>query len=379
MKVPVHLILISAQAVPNITPLLDDAFKPGKVIMLVSRDMQTRADWLEAVIEKRGIDAQRWLIDDPWDIEHIQSRVIDLLGAQAEQAIALNATGGTKPMSIAAYEIFREFGYPIFYVHPEQDRIIWMYPPQQPSQALADRIKLPEFFQAYGATVTGQGDKLGVPPAYRALTEDIISRIDQYEKALGTLNFRAARAERSLAAELNDYEMRNDDLLQLIELFESAGLLALEKNRLTFRDEDARFFVNGGWLEQHVYGQCLNLKKSAGIQDIGRSIEVERLHKNQPVRNEIDVALLKDNRLYLIECKTKVFNGNHAVHSEGAQTLYKLDTLKDLLGGLQARAMLISFTQPKKHDLQRAGDLGIAVCSHRDLLNLKEKLRAWIR
>jgi len=121
------------------------------------------------------------------------------------------------------------------------------------------------------------------------------------------------------------------------------------------------------------------LKKSAGIQDIGRSIEVERLHKNQPVRNEIDVALLKDNRLYLIECKTKVFNGNHAVHSEGAQTLYKLDTLKDLLGGLQARAMLISFTQPKKHDLQRAGDLGIAVCSHRDLLNLKEKLRAWIR
>ncbi|WP_374088509.1 Card1-like endonuclease domain-containing protein [Methylomicrobium lacus] len=379
MKIPVHLILVSAQAVPNITPVLDEDFRPDTVILLVSPDMQTRADWLEAVIKRRGIATRRWPIDDPWDIEHIQSRVIDLLDAQAQQPIALNATGGTKPMSIAAYEIFREFEKPIFYVHPEQDRIVWMYPPKQPGQALADRIKLPEFFQAYGATVTGQGDKLGVPPIYRTLTEDIIGHIGPYEKALATLNFRAARAERSLAADLNDDEMRNGALRQLIDRFESAGVLALEKNRLTFPSEDARFFVNGGWLEQHVYGLCLNLKKAAGIQDIGRSIEVERLHRNQPVKNEIDVALLKDNRLYLIECKTKVFNGNHAVHSEGAQTLYKLDTLKDLLGGLQARAMLISFTQPRKHDLQRAGDLGIAVCSYRELMNLKEKLRVWMQ
>jgi len=378
MNRPIHLILVSAQSVPNITPLLDDHFKPAKVIMLVSSDMRQRADWLETVIKKRGVTTERWPIDDPWDIEHIRERVFDLVSSYPENFIALNATGGTKPMSIAAYETFRLFAQPIYYVHPEQDRIIWMYPPNQPGLKLADRIKLPEFLQAYGAAVIRQGSKLGVPRHYRDLTETLIRDIDIYEKPLRTLNFHAARAENRLTAELAEYETKNRHLRNLIQLFADAGLLSLTNSRLAFPDEEARFFVNGGWLEQHVYGLCLNLKVAHGIQDIGRSIQVERLHKNNPVKNELDVAFLKDNRLYLIECKTKVFSGNDPLHGDGAQTLYKLDTLKDL-GGLQARTMLVSFTRPKPHDLQRAGDLGIMVCCHRDLHQLKDHLQAWIK
>ncbi|MGZ8905929.1 MAG: Card1-like endonuclease domain-containing protein [Methylobacter sp.] len=378
MNTPIHLVLVSAQAVPNITPILDDNFKPGKVVMLVSPDMRHRADWLESVIKKHGVTTERWPITDPWDIEHIRDRVLDLLGNQPEGSIALNATGGTKPMSIAAYEAFRILEQPIFYVHPEQDRIIWMYPPKQESRTLAHRIKLPEFMQAYGATITQQGSKLGVPKSYRELTEALISRIDDYEKPLRTLNYYAALAESRLMAEFKGSEANDDKLQELIGLFQEAGVLALDRKGLVFPDEDARFFVNGGWLEHHVYGMCLNLKIKHGIQDIGRSIQVERLHKNHAVKNEIDVAFLKDNRLHLIECKTKVFAGPHPAHGEGAQTLYKLDTLKDL-GGLQARTMLVSFTQPRPHDLQRAGDLGIAVCCHRNLFNLKDHLQAWIK
>jgi hypothetical protein len=378
MNRPAHLILVSAQAVPNITPVLDDNFKPEKVIMLVSSDMRRRADWLETIIKKRGVATERWLIDDPWDIEHIRDRVFELLSQQPPDSMALNATGGTKPMSIAAYETFRLLEQPIFYVHPEQDRIIWMYPPNQPGLKLADRIKLPEFLQAYGATVIQQGSKLGVPKHYRDLTETLIRDIDVYERPLRTLNFHAANAESRLTADLTGHELNDRNLRELIQLFVEAGFLTLENSRLIFAGEEARFFVNGGWLEHHVYGLCLNLKIEHGIQDIGRSIQVERLHKNNPVRNEIDVAFLKDNRLHLIECKTKVFTGTHPAHGDGAQTLYKLDTLKDL-GGLQARTMLVSFTRPKPHDLQRAGDLGIAVCCHRELFNLRNHLQSWIK
>ncbi|MGZ8094749.1 MAG: Card1-like endonuclease domain-containing protein [Methylosarcina sp.] len=378
MSVRIHLILVSAQAVPNLTPVLDDNFKPGKVIMLVSSDMRQRADWLEAVIKKRGVSTERWPIDDPWDIEHIRDRVFDLLSKQPQNSVALNATGGTKPMSIAAYEAFRLLEQPIFYVHPEQDRIIWMYPSNQPGRELAHRIKLPEFMQAYGAHIVQQGSKLGVPRHYRDLTEILISRVDDYEKPLRILNYHAAQAENRLTAEFKGNETSDSKLRSLLGLFIDAGLLTVNKSRLLFPNEDARFFVNGGWLEHHVYGQCLNLKTLHGIQDIGRGIQVERLHKNHPVKNEIDVAFLKDNRLHLIECKTKVFTGNNPAHGDGAQTLYKLDTLKDL-GGLQARTMLVSFTRPKPHDLQRAGDLGIAVCCHRELSNLKERLQAWIK
>jgi hypothetical protein len=90
----------------------------------------------------------------------------------------------------------------------------------------------------------------------------------------------------------------------------------------------------------------------------------------------MDVTFLKDNRLYIIECKTKRYSAND--QGAGADTLYKLDTLKDLLGGLQAKAMLISFTELGDYDKQRAGDLNISLCCHKQLPKLSEHLLKWI-
>jgi len=376
MNFTTHVILISAQAVPNITPLLDEQFKPQKVIMLISPDMRQRADWLEAIIKTKGILTQRWEIANAWDIEHIRDQMMDLVDPHQDGSIALNATGGTKPMSIAAYEVFRAFEKPIFYVHPEHDRIIWMYPSDRPGHDLADRIKLPEFLKAYGATLT-RADKQGVPDPFKDLTQTLISQVQTLSAPLSLINAYAADAKLTLSATLSPKHLKYNGLLDLIDLFSANRLLELNRDKLVFTDETSRFYVNGGWLEQHVYGLCLKLKKEKGIQDIGRSIEVERNHRNPPVRNEMDVAFLKDNRLYVIECKTHTDKNQR--NSKSTDALYKLDSLKDLLGGLQARAMLISFNSPSSYDLQRAGDLGIAVCAHQDLAQLPQKLTAWIR
>ena len=377
MTIKTHLILVSAQAVPNITPVLDERFKPREVVLLVSPDMALRAEWLEHIYNKRGVKSRRWLINNAYDIEQIRDTVLELLTEYEDGSLALNATGGTKPMSIAAYEVFRDLKQPIFYVHPEEDRVIWLYPSKQAGHDLADRIKLPEFLQAYGAKVTGQGDTLGVPAVYRDLTEEIITRIAYYSKALGSLNYLAQKATGSLIVELDTQQVKDNFLADLIALFSDNKLLRLEKNRLIFASEEDRFYVNGGWLEQHVYGQCLNIKKQTGIQDIGRSVQVDRQHQGKPVRNELDITFLKDNRLYIIECKTKRFSAKD--QGAGADTLYKLDTLKDLLGGLQAKSMLISVTQPSEFVVQRAGDLKIALCCHKELSYLPEKLLAWIK
>jgi hypothetical protein len=100
-----HLCLVSAQATPNLTPVLDRALRPRRVILLVSPAMERRAEWLEAVLRRYSVRTDRWPIGDPWDLEHVQTRVLELLEAERAsgeaQRIALNATGGTKPMSSA--------------------------------------------------------------------------------------------------------------------------------------------------------------------------------------------------------------------------------------------------------------------------------------
>ncbi len=159
----IHLCLISAQATPNLTPLMDPSTRPAEVIFLVSKEMETRADWLEQIIRPRGIKLHRWAIDNPYDIEGIRATLEYRMNElSAFDTLVLNATGGTKPMSIAAFDVFRGLGLPIFYVHPEKDRLIWLHPKDKTPRNLADRLKLEDFLQAYGTRVKGAIDRQGL-------------------------------------------------------------------------------------------------------------------------------------------------------------------------------------------------------------------------
>ena len=375
-----QLCLVSAQATPNLTPALDPATRPGRVILLVSPDMQSKADWLELVLRPRGVRVDRWPIEDAWDVEGVQSRLLELLDRERDAmeagAIALNATGGTKPMSIAAYEVFRELGLPIFYVHPEKDRLIWMHPSGRAAVDLANRLDLEPFLRAYGARVTASQSS-GVPERRRALTDWLVANVRAYGEVLARLNYLASAAEQGLVSpEMDSGQLRDQRLQALIDRFAAEGVIEPKGRRLRFPDEDARFYVNGGWLEEHVFDLLRDLRGDLPqVQDLARSVSIARESaRGAAVPNEIDVACLSENRLYLVECKTRGWRQD----ASGAEALYRLDALADLLGGLQARAMLVSYRALPAYDLRRAADLGIRVCAGNRLPELAAELRAWL-
>ncbi len=379
-----HLCLVSAQPTPNLTPLLDPGLAPRRVILLVSPDMSRRADWLEAVLKPRGIAVERWPIEDAWDVEHIQLRVLELLERESElivpRAIALNATGGTKPMSIAAYEAFRAYDLPIFYVHPERDRLIWLHPADRPAVDIANRVRLDAFLAAHGARVEASvADPIAAPR--RDLNNWLIAKVHRLARPLGTLNWLANSAEGSLVSRpLEPNQLHDPELGELIDRFAEVGLLRWDGTRLHFRDEDARFAVNGGWLEEHVFTVLADLKREdRRIQDLARAVDITRRDaRDHQVKNELDVAALVENRLYLLECKTRGWREDGPIDGPGAEALYRLDTLADLLGGLQARAMLVSYLDLPAHTLRRAADLRIGVCAGARLPELRQRLVEWV-
>lgn len=107
---------------------------------------------------------------------------------------------------------------------------------------------------------------------------------------------------------------------------------------------------------------------------MARSLKVESAGH---ARNEIDVAALVHNRLYLIECKTRSMQSTGDAAGPGAETLYKLDSLT-ALGGLNTRGMVVSYQALKPSDKQRANDLRIKVVESGQLRNLDEHLAKWI-
>ena len=377
MKINTHLMLVSGQPTPNLTPALDPVTAPQRIILLVSPDMHRYADWLTEIYQPRGLKIERWLVDNSWDSEHIQSRLLELLECETQEGrdLALNATGGTKVMSIAAYEAFRAYGLPVYYVHPERDLLMWMHPQKRPPHQLADRIRIADFIKAHGGQVISRGD-IQVPPAYREFAQQLIDEIDYYSDALGVLNWYANSAERDLRSEkLEARHLRFSALQDLVDKLDSLGVLRLRDKYLVFSDEKARFFANGGWLEQYVFASLNGLKTQLpAIQDTAQGVEI--IHAGGS-KNELDVVFLADNHLYLIECKAKTFKRDDTV--SGANTLYKLDSLADTLGGLQARAMLISYKELSPFDAQRARDLRIAMLHGRQLQSLQTHLHHWIQ
>jgi len=368
-KYHTHLCLVSAQSIPNITPVLDLSFRPTQVMLLVSPGMLENANHLQSVMQEVGVKVKQCKIDDAWEVDDIRDRVLALLPDDTD-GIALNVTGGTKPMSIAAYEVFRGLGLPIFYVHPQKDRVIWMYPQSFDDFNIENRIKLPHFLKSYGVQIAEQPNRKALRGSLQTLSHTLVEHEKKFSTAFGTLNYLAYQANSTLKVALKDKKNWRE-LNELIDLFAGQGLLELQGDILQFNDEEARFFINGGWLEHHVFSVVQQLRKSGmAIHDMAQSLKVNR---GDDVGNELDVAFLYENNLFLIECKTSQFK-----QGSGADVLYKLDSLTDDLGGLRAKSMLVSYQKISESVKNRAKNNHIQLCVGQDLHRLDQHLRRWM-
>ena len=365
-----HLCLVSQQATPNFVPALDGRFRPKEIVLAVSGDMTERAGWLEARFRGLGIKTSQVRISDAWNVASIQNELMQLLIDQGQKTIALNVTGGTKPMAIAAQEVFRAEGKPIFYVHPQRNEVMPLFSDAGVFE-IQERVKLADYLGIHGYAITQQ-DTREFDERWYQLAEEWIKDVELFAEPLRQLNYFAQQAVKSLKAPLPD--RRHHNVWAMIDKLNQYEVAGVATSNLVFPSEAARFFVNGGWLELHVARAMERLAARHGAQGVARNLRVESAGH---ARNEIDVAALVHNRLYLIECKTRSMQSGSDAAGPGAETLYKLDSLT-ALGGLNTRGMVVSYQPLQPWDKQRANDLRIKVIESGQLRHLDDHLTKWI-
>jgi hypothetical protein len=370
-----HVCLVSDQATPNLIPFLDPVFRPATVVLVVSADMRARAQALAEVIRPLGVVVNEVTVADPWNLRLLEEEFLTLLAAHETENIAVNISGGTKPMAIAAQKVFSENNRPVFFVHPQRDEIVFVGAAEVPYH-LHNTLRISQYLTAHGYGMTSGDRTARLARGERELTQTLIREHARFGHALGYLNYLAGSAKKDKALASDEIEARsgsNVDFLELLDLFGGAGLLVREASRLVFADEAARFHVNGGWLEHHVFGVVSDLRGPCAIQDVLLNVQVT--HPGG-TRNELDVAVLAGNRLSLIECKTRSFRPRDGLEP-AADALYKLDSLT-ALGGLRTRGMLVSYQPLKDFEEQRAKDLGIKPVVGGSLARLPEILSQWL-
>ncbi len=398
-----HVLLISDQLIPNYLPTVDENLKPDVVTFVVSGKMEATAQRLRKIFKENQIAVTEDIkLTDAFDIAKIQKQMENWINENDNgDEIILNATGGNKPMAIAAQEVFRMMGKEVFYVDINADRVEWINKMDGPSHReaiyLKQPIKLKRYFELVNTEVCDakENNRAISEDWKRFATQAMVDNIENFESSLGILNKLANDAEKYKTLDLNElankaekadtldqtkvplWKNLNGDLLSELQ---GSGLITLIDDSCKFVNAEARAFCNGLWLEEMVFSllkdkygltkhQCLaNVK-------VNKLDLKQKLSKKREERNEIDIAVVSKNSLYVIECKTRNMrqNKNENVVSEA---IYKLSYLQNTCG-LRSRGIIVSARPVSKNDKERAEDVGIKIFDNLKTLaeDLKKKLQ----
>lgn len=377
MKFDVHMCFVSDQPLPNFIPVIDVGFRPNKkVVLLVSKQMQARADALQTVIRKRcpGLVVEQAVVEDEYDIERIGSQVSELLLREIEHGrVALNLTGGNKPMAIAAFNAFRDLDQPSFYFTVSSNEVLVLEKDKQMSRlTLQPKMKVDDYLMLYGYPV--REGQISRQPQYHLpeLWEKLMQARGVAGEELGRLNFALSQVEPVALTVPLPATPNPQNLGFIVGLFEKHGLLTLKNNKLVFADAAAKKYVGGGWFEDYVFQTAKSIE---GVQDIALNVQIENIKDHVRQHNEIDVVLLLDNVLCVIECKTANFTGKREKVTE---VLNKLETLKKV-GGVRTHAVLVSFRELDQFSRDRAKGADIGIIEQKDLSGMKKLLTNWIK
>ncbi|KJR39743.1 hypothetical protein BOO91_09460 [Vibrio navarrensis] len=374
----VHVGIIDQDPVRLVTPLLDHRTVSTHIIFIGDESQHDMYQRLHSVLAQRSITTEFFEIPSVVDTslikQSIQSLAEDL--KRRGEDVKLNASCGLRHRLLSVYEVFRTYHWPIFVVEPNSDKLCWLYPDGREEAQVQDRITISDYLTIFGAR--GEFNEVELPPQLDQqlyqLGERWASNALELGPGLATLNYLATtcRKEQRLDVELSDKQQGYRELNMLLADLVEANIATYENGVLTFANEDARRFSNGEWLETLVHSTVKQIQDDMPtIQDHSLNVQVYRQLGEREVRNELDVASVVNNKLHIIECKTK------GMRDDGDDTLYKLESLRDLLGGLQARAMLVSFRPLRHNDITRAEDLGLALIGPDELRDLKLHLTNW--
>ena len=378
-----HVCLVSEQAAANLLPALDAQLKPQKVVLVVSAKMQRRADNLASVFKENAIQVTTCTLGDEHDFHKTEADLLDLATRINVDEVTLNITGGTKLMSIAAQSVAMAGGWRMFYVDADTDRVIWLGRNEPAPHPLGQQLKLRHYLRSYGFELPKNPERPAPTVAQKTLTQNLVQQVGSLKDALADLNWLAQNAEerRSLSVQLDSRQLDSRSLDVLLRDFEKAGAINLQVDCIHFASESTRDFVKGGWLELHAIQAVHEVTGPLNIRDKAMGLEVQDAATQ--TRNELDIAFMARNRLFVIECKTARIDkpqgsADRSSPPKANDTLFKLAENCRRIGGYGTRGMLVSYRELRDPELKLAKALNIEVVAGRQIADLATHLKRWV-
>lgn len=362
--------LVGDQPIPNLIPIMHLA--PESVYLVASARTERKARNLARAMEKvpslASLAVERPPLVDAYDLAEIErdlEAMLDRLGAP-EREVCLNLTGGTKIMSLAAYNVGRRRNLPMVYLITERPLQLQHYhgPKLVTSETIRAVVPVEVYLESYGFQMTckplpaevTKPNSVWVQAAEQLAQEavacqDLLALFRQNQPRSATPPvFRLPGATERERALLDHLERGG-----LIELLRESDAGADAAFRVS--SPDVLAFLKSGWLELYAYlaasgpttaidDRALNVYVWLR-EDSGRELtEREVIRDNN---NELDLIVSQNGRIAVVSCKA---GGPHRDHIDQLASV-----VSQVLLGTYARKVLVygvpRYSRARAHERAR--------------------------
>lgn len=387
-KYDIHVCLVSAQAAANLLPVVVTEFTPKEVILFITDEMKKNgnSDNLKKAFQSLGIAVYERYLTEPFDFEITENEILAELenfkGANFEDLnIALNVTGGTKVMAMAAQSIFSLAQKAVFYVNTDKNKVIFLGKNKSHNFEINAKLPLKPYLLSYGFEISEMSKKIKTQPL-EIFSQFFIQNFHKNKGTIAVINAFAAYAKKNIYKFTKD-SPNYDSLNHFLDELSLLDFIDCTEERINFKNDETQQFIGGSWLEHYVYQQ---IKDFDEINDIAMSVKLrspdfdknknELAKENLGKQNELDVAFMANNKLHIIECKTlKVNEKGEDEKDDGI--IYKLETLKHKMGGM-AKGCLVSYSAVSTAMKNRAKEYNIEIIDAQSIQNVRSRIKQWI-
>lgn len=348
---------------------IKEKYETGDRIMYISaKDTEDDLDWL-ADIDGVGTDVIEEIVlkndIDEFKYEKICRTIKNHLRNGVHYCV--NLAGGTRYMALAVQQVFEDFDTEFFYVDLEDNNIIkskfddnidngddYFYP-------ILYRMNVAEYLSAHELKhdIHKKVLKPLLPFAtaerfFHLYTKDLFTGRDFTIMEILRMDYRDRRNGVNLSEIEQPFNERCRTIPDIRQFLDKIGLFC-KNDRLTHAQ---LAWITGGWFEEYIY---YRVRDFVHPDDIKLGVHISR--SRVPRNNELDVVFMKNNRLFVIECKTGV-----ETERMFSEVVYKACALREALLGVSCHSYIASLKKDSNDNLDKiAHNMDITFWDYADL------------
>ena len=336
--------LAGKQAIPNLLGLRNISSRQN--LLLTSDTTNYTSDRLKKIKPEKKFNTVQ--LKDPFDFNDIVKTVKKHI-VHIDGPIAINLTGGTKPMSIGALlGAFERSGTTVFhYFDSQNDRhIFWEKENEIETKPIDKTLNIDDFITLSEFNNSQKGVDMDVVEKRQDVTRRIWQYIDPFTRngTSSSIQHAAQECLEKLNDRRNNYNGDNGKDFQATNTcnHKSVSVDYVNGQVLSFKFDDKAIqkperldlgYLAGRWLEEFTYLTLLPLLKSEKLKELRLGMRVMFDHKEGKPAQEFDLLATDGLRLWILECKAGVIE---------MKNLDKLENITLKFAGAQGLGLLVS-------------------------------------